>query len=270
MFPSFNITRPALNQVSKAFSRYLLVKHLPVLAVHWFQNIERISGGLIRLKFDPEEALAAIHSRNPWGSDLAKSVIIANSRWNVIWAQYCVELLDPVKEYPGVKRSLKSLINRNILFLEWLEEKPVPKPDYELINRSGKTGYDLIAGDLIGNTYTDLVWGSLVAGLERFTIFRRQYVEITNSGPAGNEAALMAKSIALAEIAWSNELFPWRDVTDMMACDLSWRAYFRTGMYDNFLRAANLAGAGLPELSSKEIIHRIAANPDMPIEDVLA
>lgn len=272
--------RPATNPLSKIFFRYMLEKHLPTLAVRWWQDVERISGGIIKLKVDPNEAVSNLNTKNPRTSDLARSIVIPNCQWNIVWGQYCVELLKPVG---GVKRSkwgvylsrqFEGIIKRNTAFLKGLGEEPGATPELELVKRGGIEGIDLIAADLVANTYTDELWGELVEGLGAFTSFRHKYVQQYTGAKvqADADAATIAKAIALAEIAWSNDFFPFRDVSDMVSIEFAWRLYYKdtSGIFGTFIHAANIMGANLPELSSKEIIQRIARNPNAPIEGVLS
>lgn len=240
--------------------------HLPIMAVRWFQDVERISGGLIRLRFDPAEAIRAI--RTSEHTPESRKIIIMNSKWNYVWAKYCLAILEK-KFYPMIKYGFKNVLWYNTSFLNELGESEPPY-SLHLIELSGKMGVDLITGDLVANSYVDGFWGELVDGLGSLTSFRNNYVQATkNLGFINRDTALLAKSIALAEIAWSNEFFPFRDVSDMITFEYMWRGRFFTGMMDNFIQAANLAGADLPELSSREVIRRVGQNPGRPIEEVI-
>ena len=157
----------------------------------------------------------------------------------------------------------------NTNYLENLDE-PQPTIPILPIEKSGNMGYDLIAGDLVANSYVDTIWGTLVDGLDSLTSFRNNYIQATKTpGYVDENTALIAKAIALAEISWSNEFFPFRDVSDMWLFEYMWRIRFSTGMMSNFIQAANLVGAGLPDLSSREIIKLVGRNPDTPIEELL-
>lgn len=272
--------RPIATPLSNIFFKYMLETHLPTLAIRWWQNVERISGGIISLKVDPAEAISVLRTKNPRTSGLARSIIVPNSQWNIVWGLYCVELLKPVG---GVKRSkwgiylsrqFEGIIKRNTAFLKGLDEEPAATPELELVKRGGISGIDLIAADLVANTYTDKLWGELVGGLDAFTSFRHKYIQQYTGAKfqADADSATIAKSIVLAEIAWSNDFFPFRDVSDMVSIEFAWRLYYKdtSGIFGTFIRAANLMGANLPELSSKEIIQRIARNPNAPIEEVLS
>lgn len=240
--------------------------HLPILAVDWFRDIERISGGIVRLKFNPDEVVQAI--RTSEHTPESEKAVIMNAKWNILWGRYCLEILEG-KFFPMMKYGFNNVVRFNTRFLEdFGESEPpfTPQP----IGRTGKMGFDLITGDLVGNSYTDVIWGDLVDGLESLTSFRTNYVQATKTpGFIDQNTAILAKSIALSEIAWSNNFFPFRDVSDMITFETMWRGRFFTGMMDNFIKAANLAGAGMTQLSSREIIWKIGANPDKPIEEVL-
>jgi len=191
-----------------------------------------------------------------------------NSKWNFVWGKYCIALLE-TQFYPAIKYGFENVVRYNKSFLDELGES-APSYPIQLIKQSGSMGEDLIVGDLVANSYVDGFWGELVDGLESLTQFRANYVQATkNPAFIDRDTALLAKSIALAEIAWSNEFFPFRDVSDMVTFEGMWRGRFFTGMLDNFIRASNLVGAGLPELSSMEVIRRVREKPDDPIEDVI-
>jgi len=131
-------------------------------------------------------------------------------------------------------------------------------------------GFDLISGDLVANSYVDAIWGELVGGLESLTRFRTNYIQATKTpGYVDEETATIAKAIALSEISWTNAVFPIRDVSDMWFFEYLWRIRFGTGMMSGFIKAANIAGADLPLLSSREIIKRVQWNPGTPIEDLI-
>ena len=239
---------------------------MPIMAVHWFQDVERISGGLIRLRFNPADAIRAI--RTAEHTPESQKIVVMNAKWNFVWGKYCLAILEK-QFYPMIKYGFKNVLQYNSAFLEELGESEPPY-SIQLIERSGKMGVDLITGDLVANSYVDGFWGDLVDGLESLTSFRANYVQATKDpGFIDRDTALLAKSIALAEIAWSNEFFPFRDVSDMWTFEYMWRGRFFTGMMDNFILAANLAGADLPELSSREVIRMVGRSPGRPIEEVI-
>lgn len=192
-----------------------------------------------------------------------------NAKWNIIWAKYCLAILEK-QFYPMIKYGFKNVLQFNSAFLEELGESEPYFNSIQPIELSGKMGVDLIVGDLVANSYVDGFWGELVDGLGSLTSFRDNYVQATkNPGFIDRDTALLAKSIALAEIAWSNDFFPFRDVSDMWTFEYMWRGRFFTGMMDNFIRAANLAGADLPDLSSREVIRRVGRSRGLPIEEVI-
>lgn len=259
------ITR-ALNTFSQGPRRRSLMVQLPVMAVHWFQDIERISKGLITLKFNPDAVIQALRTSEP--TPESQKIILMNSKWNIVWAKYCLAILE-TQFYPIIKYGFSNVLRFNSSFLDEFGESEPPYSE-QLIERSGNMGADLIVGDLVANSYVDGFWGDLVDGLGSLTSFRTNYVQATKDpGFIDDDTALLAKSIALAEIAWSNEFFPIRDVSDMITFEGMWRVRFLTGMMDNFIRAANLVGAGLPKLSSREIIRMVGKNPGDPIEEVI-
>lgn len=257
-----------LNTLGQGLRRRSLSVHLPIQAIHWFQDVERISGGLIRLRFDPIEVIEAI--RTSEHTPESRKAIVMNAKWNIIWGKYCLAILER-QFYPMIKYGFKNVLQFNSTFLEELgESEPSFINSVELIEQSGKMGNDLIVGDLVANTYVDGFWGGLVDGLESLTSFRANYVRATKDpGFIDRNTALLAKSIALAEIAWSNDFFPFRDVSDMWTFEYMWRGRFFTGMMDTFIRAANLVGADLPELSSREVIRKVARSSGRPIEEVI-
>lgn len=237
------------------------------MAVQWFQEVERISEGLIRLRFNPVEAIQAL--RTSEHTPESRKIIVMNAKWNIIWAKYCLAILEK-QFYPMIKYGFKNVLQFNSAFLEELGESEPYFNSIQPIELSGKMGVDLIVGDLVANSYVDGFWGELVDGLGSLTSFRDNYVQATkNPGFIDRDTALLAKSIALAEIAWSNDFFPFRDVSDMWTFEYMWRGRFFTGMMDNFIRAANLAGADLPDLSSREVIRRVGRSRGLPIEEVI-
>ena len=257
----------ALNTLGQRLRRRSLSVHLPIMAVHWFQDVERISGGLIRLRFNPIEVIQAI--RTSKHTPESRKIVIMNSKWNIIWGKYCLDILEK-QFYPMIKYGFKNVLWYNASFLNELGESEPSVNSFQPIELSGKMGVDLIVGDLVANSYVDGFWGELVDGLGSLTSFRANYVQATKKpGFIDRDTALLAKSIALAEIAWSNEFFPFRDVSDMVTFEYMWRGRFFTGMMDNFIQAANLAGADLPELSSREVIRKVGRSPGRPIEEVI-
>lgn len=256
-----------LNTAGQGPRKQSLMVHLPVLAVKWFQDVERISGGLIHLRFNPDEVIEAIRA-SEYTADSWK-VVMMNSKWNLIWGRYCLAILEK-QFYPMIKYGFNNVIRYNRSFLEGYDEKE-PTIEPQPIGLTGIMGFDLIAGDLVANSYVDAVWGELVDGLGSITKFRANYIQATATPRyIDKDTALLAKSIALAEINWANEFFPFRDVSDLITFESVWQIRFFTGMMDNFIVAANLAGAGLPQLKSWEIIRKIATNPETPIEEVIA
>lgn len=237
------------------------------MAVHWFQEVERISGGLISLKFNPDDVIQAIRTGEQ--TPESQKIVVMNSKWNFVWAKYCLAILE-TQFYPMIKYGFGNVVKYNSSFLSELGESE-PSYTIQLIERSGNMGVDLLSGDLVANSYVDGFWGELVDGLESLTSFRTNYMRVTKEPDfVDRDMAILAKSIALAEIAWSNEFFPLRDVSDMITFEFMWRARFLTGLMDNFIRVANQAGADMPELSSMEIIRRIGKNPEDPIEEVIS
>lgn len=254
-----------LNTLSHYMRKRSLLMHLPVLAVRWFEDIERITG-LVELQFNPEDVITAILTQKH--TPESEVAVVNNAKWNIVWAKYCLGLLEG-KFYPTMIRGFSNVVTYNSEFLEAVNE-PEPEIALEPIKETGVMGYDLIAGDLVGNSYVDQVWGNLVTNIDVLTGFRGEYVEAThNPGYVDEDTALIARAIALAEIRWSNEFFPLRNVSDMWTFELLWRGRFLTGMLDNFLKAASLVNPDIEVLPSYEIIRRVAMHPDAPIETIL-
>lgn len=256
-----------ISSVSQVFRKRSLLVQLPIMAIEWFQDVERITDGLISLRINPTDTIDAIRTLNHT-TDSWKAVKM-NAKWNIIWSKYCLAILKN-KLYPTIQYSFNNVIRYNAKLLKQLGEEE-PSIDLQLIKLSGKMGFDLIAGDLVGNSYVDTFWGELVNGLDNLTSFRSNYIEASGIDDAvDGDTAIIAKAIALAEISWSNEFFPFRNVSDMVMFESIWWARFRTGMMTNFIQAANLVGADLPSMTSREVIRRVGANPDRPIEEVIA
>lgn len=255
----------ALSTLSNLMRQRSLSVHLPIMAIQWFDELDRITGGLIKPRFNPEEVINSI--RTGKHTTESRTAVIMNAKWNIIWSKYCIDIL--TMAYPVMVYGFKNVIKYNTNFLEDRDE-PEPSISVQPIEKSGNMGFDLISGDLVANSYVDTVWGTLVDGLDSLTSFRNNYVQATRTpGYVDENTALIAKAIALAEISWSNEFFPFRDVSDMWLFEYMWRIRFGTGMMSNFIRAANLVGAGLPDLSSREIIKLVGRNPDTPIEELI-
>lgn len=256
-----------LQTVSMKMRERSISEHLPILAIEWFNEMDRMTGGLVAPKFNTDDAIQAILIGEH--TDESQKAVIMNSKWNIVWSKYCLAVLE-LGLYPMIEYSFNNVVKYNTRFLEELGETE-PIISIKLIEHTKNMGFDLIAGDLVANSYVDAVWGEMVEGLEYFTSFRDDYVQATKDPDfiPGDNTALIARAIALSEIAWSNSFFPFRDVSDMMMFELIWNIRFSTGMMSNFIRAANLVGAGMSELSSREVIRLVGSNPDSPIEEVI-
>jgi len=257
-----------LQTASMSWRNRSLSVYLPILAIEWFNEMDRMTGGLVAPKFNTEDAIQSILAGEQ--TEESQKAVIMNSKWNIVWSKYCLAVLEPGL-YPMIEYSFNNVVRYNTRFLKELGETE-PSISIKLIEHTKSMGFDLIAGDLVANSYVDAIWGEMVEGLEHLTAFRDNYVQATKSPEnyiPDENTGLIARAIALSEIAWSNSFFPFRDVSDMMMFELIWNIRFSTGMMSNFIRAANLVGAGMSELSSREIIRLVGSNPDSPIEEVI-
>ncbi len=257
------ISSPTAKSVTTLFRYNSLQRKLPLMALHWFKNVERISNHEIHLRFDAAAVERHLSSKKPLDDPDTRGVIVANSKWNMVWASYYVAVIRRYNLfYPVLRYGAENVVSTNKAFLDSINEPVFNMPDLDVIDRAGSDGFDMVVADIVGNSYTDGIWSGLVDGLQMFTSMRQSYLE-------HGSAATAARAIALAEIAWANEAFPWRDVTDMSTFEFLWNMRCQTPLFASLLKGANLVGAELPELSSKEIISRVAKNPGKPIEDVV-